>query len=81
MTIGSEGFFGPGDPNNKYNPNPGQSWPLETGQNFSYASALPGIDYAEIHMWVDDWKEVRHFPARGLTPDPWLVRESFILIL
>ena len=37
----------------------GATWPQQTGQDFSTNFATPGIDFSEIHMWVDDWMEVR----------------------
>ena len=37
----------------------GATWPQQTGQDFSTNYATPGIDFSAIHMWVDDWKEVR----------------------
>ena len=37
----------------------GATWPQQTGQDFSTNFATPDIDFPEIHMWVDDWNEVR----------------------
>ena len=37
----------------------GATWPQQTGQDFSQNFALPDIDFSEIHMWPDDWSEVR----------------------
>ena len=53
IAIGSEGFFGPGSPYPSANPSGG--WAEKTGQDFERNTALPSIDYAEIHLWPDNW--------------------------
>ena len=37
----------------------GATWPQQTGQDFSNNFSPPDIDFSEIHMWPDDWSEVR----------------------
>ena len=57
VTIGQEGFYGPGDPAEVVNP--GTGWATITGQNFTANHAPAAIDFAAIHLWPDNW-EVRH---------------------
>ena len=55
VTVGGEGFFGPGDPNSQANPQSEQGaiWPQQTGQSFSVDHGPPGIDFTAIHLWPD----------------------------
>eukprot|EP00887_Chlorella_sp_A99_P001216 scaffold14.g1216.t1 len=56
VAIGSEGFFGRGDPLAVHNPGGGTAeWVYQIGQDFAKNSAAKGIDYAEIHAWPDNW--------------------------
>jgi mannan endo-1,4-beta-mannosidase len=51
--IGSEGFFGTGS---KYaDTNPKGDWAVKTGQDFERNTRNPSIDYAEAHLWLDNW--------------------------
>jgi mannan endo-1,4-beta-mannosidase len=50
VSSGSEGFFGPGDPNSGKNPH---SWATQTGQNF--ADDNRHMDFAVAHAWPDNW--------------------------
>ena len=53
IAIGSEGFFGSGS---KYeSANPAGDWAVKTGQDFERNSQNPSIDYAEAHLWLDNW--------------------------
>lgn len=52
LTIGSEGFYGPGSKYEKSNP---QEWGSQIGQDFA-ANHLPkSIDYMTIHFWPENW--------------------------
>jgi len=53
VSIGYEGFFAPSSQYSKANPSGG--WVKYTGQDFENDTALSTIDYAEIHLWVDNW--------------------------
>ena len=47
MTIGEEGFFGPGDPHDSCNPGyPGSTWPQQSGQDFTNNHKNQAIDFA-----------------------------------
>lgn len=47
MTIGEEGFFGPGDPHDSCNPGyPGSTWPQQSGQDFTNNHKSEAIDFA-----------------------------------
>jgi len=59
VTIGQEGFYGPGDAAELVNP--GTGWATITGQNFTANHAPAAIDFAAIHLWPDNW-EVRLVP-------------------
>ncbi|PRW32930.1 mannan endo-1,4-beta-mannosidase [Chlorella sorokiniana] len=52
VTTGAEGFFDVSHPMAGYNP---ASWADYSGQNFKANHAHPGIDYATLHMWPDNW--------------------------
>mmetsp|Transcript_16658 Transcript_16658/g.42177 ORF Transcript_16658/g.42177 Transcript_16658/m.42177 type:complete len:478 (+) Transcript_16658:194-1627(+) len=65
--IGSEGFYAVPDDfrgsNVGVNPGlrPGDSlaeaptWSESTGQDFIKNTAIPDIDFATLHLWIDDW--------------------------
>ena len=55
VTVGMEGFFGPGNADDPDNPQAeqGATWPQQTGQDFSAQDALPDIDFSAIHIWPD----------------------------
>lgn len=57
LTVGEEGFWALEDPSEKYNPGyDGWShWAAEEGQDFIRNHAVPGISYAAIHAWPDNW--------------------------
>jgi hypothetical protein len=50
-SSGSEGFFGPNDPNISKNP---QSWASQTGQDFVEDNRY--MDFAVAHAWPDNWE-------------------------
>ena len=53
LTIGSEGFFGPSSPLFLYaNPGP---WAALEGVDFVRNHRVPGIDFAAMHLYVDQW--------------------------
>ena len=54
VTVGEEGFYGPGSPAEAANP--GTGWATITGQNFSANHAPDSIDFAAIHLWPDNWE-------------------------
>jgi len=54
ITIGQEGFYGPGSAAEVVNP--GTGWATITGQNFSANHAPDTIDFAAIHLWPDNWE-------------------------
>lgn len=54
ITIGEEGFYGPGSAAEVVNP--GTGWATITGQNFSANHAPDSIDFAAIHLWPDNWE-------------------------
>lgn len=46
VTIGEEGFFGPGDPHDSCNPGyPGSTWPQQSGQDFTNNHKNKAIDF------------------------------------
>ena len=57
LTVGEEGFYGLGDPSEKVNPGfvGGSHWAAESGQDFIKNHQAPGISYAAIHAWPDNW--------------------------
>ncbi|GAB4818410.1 hypothetical protein N2152v2_005456 [Parachlorella kessleri] len=56
ITVGEEGFYGLNSPQNSHNPQaPGAQWASETGQDFVNNMKIPTIDYAEAHVWYDNW--------------------------
>ena len=54
VTVGEEGFYGPGSLAESVNP--GTGWATITGQNFSANHAPQTIDFAAIHLWPDNWE-------------------------
>lgn len=53
LTVGSESFFGPSTPLYLYaNPGP---WAALEGVDFVRNHAVPGIDFATMHVYVDQW--------------------------
>lgn len=54
ITVGEEGFYGPGSPSEPVNP--GTGWATITGQNFTANHAPASIDFAAIHLWPDNWE-------------------------
>lgn len=54
VTVGEEGFYGPGSVSESVNP--GTGWATITGQNFSANHAPKSIDFAAIHLWPDNWE-------------------------
>ena len=54
ITVGEEGFYGPGSPAEAANP--GTGWATITGQNFTANHAPDTIDFAAIHLWPDNWE-------------------------
>ena len=47
VTIGEEGFFGPGDPDDSCNPGyPSSTWPQQSGQDFTNNHKNEAIDFA-----------------------------------
>ncbi|KAL4432447.1 hypothetical protein ABPG77_001746 [Micractinium sp. CCAP 211/92] len=56
VTTGAEGFFVEGDAYEDLDPGTDYlMWGPRSGQDFRANHAHPGIDYAVIHMWVDNW--------------------------
>lgn len=53
VTIGAEGFFGPGEKWEEKNP---ASWSSEFGNSFIRDHKIKNIDYTSIHIWPDNWK-------------------------
>ena len=54
VTVGEEGFWGPGA--KREHANPGNGWASLTGQNFTANMNLPTIDFAAVHLWPDNWE-------------------------
>ena len=68
LTVGEEGFFSNEDEDlSPGNPSGAWSWAGDQGQSF-YDNHLPStIDYAGIHMWMQNWEEATpEFAARWL---------------
>lgn len=65
VTIGSEGFYGPGGAQQhaRANPNPGGGWAELLGADFLRLNAAPAIDFASVHAYPDNW--VPWLPARA----------------
>ena len=57
MTVGEEGFFSNETPQQGANPSGNNSWAGDQGQNFVSNHADKNIDYAGIHMWIQNWEE------------------------
>ncbi|DBA97559.1 hypothetical protein WJX77_001628 [Trebouxia sp. C0004] len=56
VTVGEEGFYGPGSLDLGSNPSPGAgTWCSLTGQNFTQNMAPATIDFAGVHIWPDLW--------------------------
>lgn len=57
LTVGEEGFYGLDDISEKVNPGVagGSHWAAESGQDFIRNHQVPGISYAAIHAWPDNW--------------------------
>ncbi|CAK0786609.1 hypothetical protein CVIRNUC_009823 [Coccomyxa viridis] len=57
VTIGEEGFFGPGDPHVSCNPGyPNANWPAYSGQDFTNNHRNKAIDFTAVHAWPDNWQ-------------------------
>ncbi|KAK9827542.1 hypothetical protein WJX74_009674 [Apatococcus lobatus] len=66
VTVGEEGFFAAGDP--AINGNPQGTWSGKTGQDFRGNHMSKNIDFATIHMWPDNWKDLdSNFISNWLT--------------
>lgn len=57
LTVGEEGFFSNETPQQEANPSGSRSWAGDQGQNFISNHADKNIDYAGIHMWIQNWEE------------------------
>lgn len=58
LTVGEEGFFDNEDEDwSPGNPSGAGSWAGDQGQSFYDNHAHPSIDYAGIHMWIQNWEE------------------------
>lgn len=58
LTVGEEGFFSNEDEDvSPGNPSGADSWAGDQGQSFFDNHAHPSIDYAGIHMWIQNWEE------------------------
>jgi len=59
ITVGEEGFYGWDSGREWVNPDAWNgdygSWAMKSGQNFVNNHAGSNIDYAGIHIWVDNW--------------------------
>ena len=53
VTVGAEGFWGPGAAREDANPG---AWGAQTGQNFTINHLPAPIDFAAIHVWPDNWE-------------------------
>ncbi|UPR03103.1 glycoside hydrolase [Chloropicon primus] len=53
VTVGEEGFWSSGSPNEYANPT---SWAKDMGQDFKLNHMPKDIDFATIHIWPDTWK-------------------------
>eukprot|EP01023_Acetabularia_acetabulum_P064445 TRINITY_DN833_c0_g1_i10.p1 TRINITY_DN833_c0_g1~~TRINITY_DN833_c0_g1_i10.p1 ORF type:complete len:599 (-),score=110.13 TRINITY_DN833_c0_g1_i10:2247-4043(-) len=62
ITIGQEGFYGPGSGKEWVNPDKYQgksdyeAWAVKSGQNFVNNHSPDAIDFTAIHIWVDNWE-------------------------
>eukprot|EP00803_Ostreobium_quekettii_P000277 evm.model.scf_996.1 EVM.evm.TU.scf_996.1 scf_996:6145-15734(-) len=52
VTVGTEGFFGADSQMEGRNP---QGWAGKMGQNFTLNHMAPHVDFATIHIWLDNW--------------------------
>ncbi|KAK9861966.1 hypothetical protein WJX84_012076 [Apatococcus fuscideae] len=69
VTVGEEGFWGPGA--KRESANPGNGWASLTGQNFTANMNLPTIDFAAVHLWPDNWE---HWDLAFL--DTWILEHA-----
>ncbi|KAK9838655.1 hypothetical protein WJX74_000745 [Apatococcus lobatus] len=69
VTVGEEGFWGPGA--KREHANPGNGWASLTGQNFTANMNLPTIDFAAVHLWPDNWE---HWDLAFL--DTWILEHA-----
>ena len=53
VTVGAEGFWGPGAAREDANPG---AWGAQTGQNFTINHLPAPVDFAAIHVWPDNWE-------------------------
>ena len=65
VTIGEEGFFGPGDPHDSCNPGyPGSTWPQQSGQDFTNNHKNEAIDFA-VRTLFDSCHRLGFRPREG----------------
>ena len=57
VTVGEEGFFSNETPQQYANPSGSGSWAGDQGQNFRGDHSSEYIDYAGIHMWIQNWED------------------------
>jgi mannan endo-1,4-beta-mannosidase len=59
LTVGEEGFFSNEDSHkvSYANPSGTGSWAGDQGQNFAADHSDSNIDYAGIHMWIQNWED------------------------
>lgn len=56
LTVGEEGFYGPGQPGAYANPQGADAWAIGEGQDFVGDHTSADIDFAAIHLWPDNWE-------------------------
>lgn len=61
LTVGLEGFYGPTTPE-KLSMNPGD-WASSVGIDFIRNSKISNIDFASVHIYVDQWYTLNHNTA------------------
>lgn len=67
MTTGEEGFWAKGSlwaPFNPWGKGVPHDWSYGTGQDFSAQHAAPSIDFADMHLWPDNWQQLDGTPAQ-----------------
>ncbi|KAL5715497.1 mannan endo-1,4-beta-mannosidase [Ranunculus cassubicifolius] len=71
LTVGLEGFYGPSSPE-KMSMNPGD-WASSLGSDFIRNSKISNIDFASVHIYVDQWILENEFEDKLKFVKRWMI--------